>query len=103
MYSREKRVLLREYMEQGWSKSSLAEKLGVSRRTIYHWVTTGQLDRDLDDEHADSLAVVVYRGRKERSRCAIRRLVEVEVHQYDLLGVESLPIGRCQAALPVRT
>ncbi len=57
MYSREKRVLLREYMEQGWSRSSLAEKLGVSRHMIYHWVTTGHLDRDLDDEK------VIYRKR----------------------------------------
>jgi len=65
MYSREKRVLLREYMEQGWSKSSLAEKLGVSRRTIYHWVATGQLDRDLDDEK------VVY-----RTRSAVKRKID---------------------------
>ena len=42
MYGREKRVLLREYLEQGWSKSALAEKLGISRRTIYHWIETGQ-------------------------------------------------------------
>lgn len=49
MYGREKRVLLREYMELGQSKSALAAKLGLSRRTIYHWISTGQLDRDLDD------------------------------------------------------
>ena len=50
MYGREKRVLLREYLERGWSKCALAEKLGISRRTIYNWVAGGQLDRDLDDE-----------------------------------------------------
>jgi transposase len=50
MYGREKRVLLRHYLEQGLTKSELAEKLGIHRRTIYHWIETGQLDRDLDDE-----------------------------------------------------
>ncbi len=31
-------------------KTVLAERLGISRRTIYHWIETGQLDRDLDQE-----------------------------------------------------
>jgi transposase len=43
-------VLLREYLEQGWSKRALAEKLGVSRRTLCNWIAAGQLDRDADDE-----------------------------------------------------
>ncbi len=50
MHGREKRVLLREYLDHGWSKRALAQKLGISRRTIYHWIDTGQLDRDLDEE-----------------------------------------------------
>jgi transcriptional regulator with PAS, ATPase and Fis domain len=50
MYGREKRVLLREYLEQGWSKSALAEKLGISRRSVYHWIGTGQLECDMDAE-----------------------------------------------------
>ena len=50
MYGREQRVLLRHYLEQGRSKASLARELGVSRRTIYQWIATGQLDRDLDAE-----------------------------------------------------
>lgn len=49
MYGREKRVLLREYLSQGLSKSELARQLGISRSTIYHWIRTGQLDRDLDN------------------------------------------------------
>jgi hypothetical protein len=36
MYSRETRVLLRHYLEQGVGKAELARKLGVSRRTVYH-------------------------------------------------------------------
>lgn len=50
MIGRETRVLLRHYLAQGIPKSVLAEQLGVSRRTIHHWITTGQLDRDLDQE-----------------------------------------------------
>jgi transposase len=50
MFGREKRVLLRHYLEQGMTRTALAEKLGISRRTLYHWVKTGQLDRDLDHE-----------------------------------------------------
>ena len=49
LIGRETRVLLRHYLEQGIPKAVLAAQLGVSRRTIHHWITTGQLDRDLDD------------------------------------------------------
>jgi transposase len=48
MYGREQRVLLRHYLERGLSKAEVARTLGVSRRTVYHWIETGQLDRDLD-------------------------------------------------------
>jgi transposase len=50
MYGREQRVLLRHYLEQGLPKAELARTLGVSRRTLYQWIDTGQLDRDLDNE-----------------------------------------------------
>ena len=50
MYGREKRVLLREYLEQGLSKAAVAKKLGVSRRTVHYWIETGQLERGLDDD-----------------------------------------------------
>lgn len=50
VYGREQRVLLRHYLEQGVSKAALARQLGVSRRTVYHWLETGQLDRELDDQ-----------------------------------------------------
>lgn len=49
MYAREHRVLLRHYLEQGLSKTTIARTLHVSRRTVYHWINTGQLDRELDD------------------------------------------------------
>ena len=49
MIGREKRVLLRHYLEQGMSKAAIARDLGISRRTVYRWIKTGQLDRELDD------------------------------------------------------
>lgn len=45
-----KRVILRHCLEQGMTKTAVAEKYGVSRRTIHHWIQTGQLDRDLSSE-----------------------------------------------------
>ena len=50
MHGRGKRVLLREYLERGFSKSAIAEKLGISRRTVHYWIKAGQLERDLDEE-----------------------------------------------------
>jgi transposase len=41
-------MLLRHYLEQGLSKTAIAERIGISRRTIYDWLATGQLDRDVD-------------------------------------------------------
>lgn len=58
MIGREKRVLLRHYLEEGMSKAAIARKLGISRRTVHHWIETDQLDRELDDEP------VVYGPRK---------------------------------------
>ena len=43
-------MLLRHYLEQGTSKAELARKFGVSQRTVYHWIETDQLDRELDDQ-----------------------------------------------------
>ena len=52
MYGREQRVLLRHYLERGLSKAEVARELGVARRTVYHWIETGQLDRELDEAPA---------------------------------------------------
>lgn len=41
-------VLLKHLLEEGLSKTAIAERLGVSRRVIHHWIATGQLARDLE-------------------------------------------------------
>ena len=48
MIGRERRMLLKHYLEQGGSKSALARQLGISRDTIHRWIRAGDLDRDLD-------------------------------------------------------
>ena len=50
MIGRETRVLLRHYLEQGANKAAIARQVGVSRRTVYRWIASGQLDRELDDK-----------------------------------------------------
>jgi transposase len=40
-------VLLRHLLDEGLSKSAIAARLGVSRRVVYYWLATGQIDRDL--------------------------------------------------------
>ena len=40
-------MLLKHYLDRGFSKAELSRRFGVNRRTIHNWVDTGQLDRDL--------------------------------------------------------
>ncbi len=86
MYGEGKRVLLREYLEQGWSKTALAVKLSISRRTIYHWINTGQLDRDADAEAAHYKA----RPAVERKIDPFRPIIEARLRAYPLLSAVRL-------------
>jgi transposase len=40
-------VLLKHYLDSGLAKTAIARQLGISRRVLYHWIDTGQLERDL--------------------------------------------------------
>jgi hypothetical protein len=84
MYSRETRVLLRHYLEQGVGKSELATRFGVSRRTVYHWIETGQLERDLDDE------VVGYKPRPTMPRKLdpYKGIVQARLQMYPRLTAQ---------------
>ena len=47
MYGWDTLVLLKHYLESGLAKAAIARQLGISRRVLYHWIDTGQLERDL--------------------------------------------------------
>lgn len=86
MYSRERRVLLRHYLEQGVGKTDLARRFGVSRRTVYHWIETAQLDRELDD------AAVIYTPRPPVSRKLdrYRGIIQARLQLYPRLTAQRL-------------
>jgi transposase len=86
MYSRETRVLLRHYLEQGVGKAELARRFGVSRRTVYHWIQTEQLDRDLDGE------VVTYKPRPPtvRKLDPYRGIIQERLQTYPRLTAERI-------------
>jgi transposase len=48
VYGWDSLVLLQHLLDDGLSKTAIAQRLGVSRRVIYHWLATGQLTRDVD-------------------------------------------------------
>ena len=86
MYGREQRVLLRHCLEQGIKKAELARRLGVSRRTLYYWVESGQLDRELDGQP------VQYRPRPPVARKidAYRPIIESRLAAYPKLSAVRL-------------
>ena len=86
MHGREQRVLLRHYLEQGLSKAEVAARLGISRRTVYYWVNSGQLDRELDAEP------VRYKPRPAVARKvdAFRGIVEARLSEYPKLSAVRL-------------
>ena len=47
MYGWERLVLLKHLLDEGLKKTDIAARLGVSRGLLYHWLRTGQLDREL--------------------------------------------------------
>jgi transposase len=49
MIGLETHVLLRHYLEKGLTKRSIANLLGIDRRTIHRWIAAGELERDLDE------------------------------------------------------
>lgn len=48
MYGWDSLVLLQHLLDEGLSKTAIAQRLGVSRRVVHHWIATGQLRRDVD-------------------------------------------------------
>ena len=48
MYGWDSLVLLQHLLDDGLSKTAIAQRLGVSRRAVHHWIATGQLTRDVE-------------------------------------------------------
>jgi transposase len=86
MYGRERRVLLRHYLEQGLSKAEIARMLRVSRQTLYHWINGEQLDRDLDN------GPVRYTPRPPVARKIdrYREMIQVRLAEYPRLSATRL-------------
>jgi transposase len=40
-------VLPQHLLDEGLGKTAIAQRLGVSRGVVYHWIKTGQLTRDV--------------------------------------------------------
>jgi transposase len=93
MYGREKRVLLREYLQDGWSKTELATKLGIGRRTIHYWIATGQLDRELDGETVHYTA----RPAVERKIDPYVGIIQTRLTEYPKLSAVRLHEEICKA------
>ncbi|MYB08057.1 MAG: helix-turn-helix domain-containing protein [Gemmatimonadetes bacterium] len=49
MHGIEKRIQMRRYLDAGMSKAAAARAVGISRRTLYNWIESGELERDPDD------------------------------------------------------
>jgi transposase len=79
-------VLLRHYLEQGVSKSELAKRFGISRRTVYHWIETGQLDRDLDSQEVHYGPRPVVPGQLE----PYKPIIQARLEEYPLLTAQRL-------------
>lgn len=86
MYGRERRVLLRHYLEQGLSKAELARTLGVSRRTLYYWIDSGQLDRELDNEPVRYAARPAVARKIDR----YREIIQCRLAEFPMLSATRL-------------
>lgn len=86
MHGWETRMLLRHYLEAGVSKSELARRLGVSRRTIHRWVESGQLDLDL----SSGAARYSPRPRVAHKLDPYKELIEVRLEEYPKLSAQRL-------------
>jgi len=86
-------VLLQHLLDEGLSKTAIAQRLGVSRRVIYHWIKTGQLTRDVDApavRHAasratklgDYHAIITERLTTYPELSAVRLFAEVKAAGY---------------------
>src|SRR3954469_25110486 len=85
-------MLLRHYLEQNWTKTKIAEHLGITTRTIERWIAAGDLERDLDTDP------VQYgpRPRVPTKLDAFKPIIEARLTRYPALSAVRL-FAECQA------
>lgn len=86
MHGIEKRLLMRRYLEQGVSKTATARAVGISRRTVYNWIQSGELERDPDD------MVVQYGPRAPRPTIldAYKEMIDARLSDFPQLSAARL-------------
>jgi transposase len=86
-------MLLRHYLEQAWTKTAIADHLGITTRTIERWIAAGDLERDLDAEP------VRYGPRPPvpTKLDAYKPIIETRLTKYPALSAVRL-FAECQAA-----
>lgn len=92
MYGWDTLVLLRHLLDQGLSKTAIARRLGVGRRTVYHWIDTGQLERDLSAPPAPRT-----RTPRPGKLDAYRAIIDARLAEYPELSAVRL-MAECTAA-----
>lgn len=56
MIGGERCVLLKYYLEAGRPVTEISRELDVSRQTIYRWIRSGELGRDIAELHYQAAA-----------------------------------------------
>lgn len=91
MYSRDTLVLLQHLLEQGLGKRAIAKQLGVSRRTVHHWIATGQLTRVVETPGTRASAP------RPQKLDRFKPLIHERLATYPALSAERL-YAECRAA-----
>ena len=93
MYNRDSLLLLKHFLESGLSKTAIADQLGISRRLVYHWIATGQLDRDLGEDAVPRTRETIGVAKL----AAVTPLIEARLQTYPALSSVRL-FAECRAA-----
>jgi transposase len=79
-------VLLKHLLEEGLKKTAIAERLGVSRRLVHHWIQTGQLELDLSSD-----ALVARQRRQSPSKLEpYKEIIRTRLESYPELSAVRL-------------
>ena len=77
---------LKHYLDLGVTKAELAREFKISRRTIHHWIETGQLDRDL----AAGRTQYAPRSRPTHKLDPYKGIIEARLAEFPRLSAQRL-------------